>query len=88
MKFCKPSCVVAEGEQVDVGEEGETVDILGEMYGTDENLPPLEKLERYFQSETVMDRYVYLCVGVGWWVGGWVVCLHMYRVSIVITEYR
>lgn len=61
---------------MDVGEEGETVDILGEMYGTDENLPPLEKLERYFQSETVMDRYVYLCVWgwVGGWVGGWCVC--------------
>ena len=54
-------------------DEGETVDILGEMYGTDENLPPLEKLERYFQSETVIDRYVYLCV-------------YMYSVSIVITE--
>lgn len=63
---------------MDVGEEGETVDILGEMYGTDENLPPLEKLERYFQSETVMDRYVYLCVWgglVGGWVGG--VCAHV-----------
>lgn len=74
MKFCKPSHVLADGEQVD---EGETVDILGEMYGTDENLPPLEKLERYFQSETVMDRYGYLsvCGGVGEGEGWWVLCV-------------
>ena len=30
------------------------VDSLTDMY---ENMPPLEKLERYFQSEDVLDRY-------------------------------
>lgn len=59
--FHKFANLLADGEQVDGGEEGETIDVLGEMYGTDENLPPLEKLERYFQSETVMDRYVCGC---------------------------
>ena len=41
------------------GEEGgmmAELDPLGEVY---ENLPPLEKLERYFQSEDVLDRYIY-----------------------------
>ena len=36
------------------GEEGEAaLDPLTDMY---EDLPPLEKLERYFQSEDVLDR--------------------------------
>ena len=34
------------------------MDPLSDMYNSmDERLPPVEKLERYFQSEDVMDRY-------------------------------
>ena len=57
---------VGEGE-----EGGGMVDLdpLSESYGAEENLPPLEKLERYFQSEDVLDRCVWVwvgvCVGVG-----------------------
>ena len=43
------------------GEEGGVtgeLDSLTDMY---DSLPPLEKLERYFQSEDVLDRYC-MCV--------------------------
>lgn len=36
--------------------EGEEVDPLSEFYAMEDQLPPLEKLERYFQSEERMDR--------------------------------
>lgn len=38
----------------EMGVEEGGVDSLTDMY---DNLPPLEKLERYFQSEDVLDRY-------------------------------
>ena len=41
-----------------VEQEGdmEDVDPLSEFYGMDDQLSPLEKLERYFQSNDGMDR--------------------------------
>lgn len=42
----------------EMGVEEGGVDSLTDMY---DDLPPLEKLERYFQSEDVLDRYgIYL----------------------------
>lgn len=49
----------AEGQGEEGVEDGgimADMDPLNDMY---ENLPPIEKLERYFQSEDILDRYVY-----------------------------
>ena len=58
------TCTHCAAEEVGGGELGDEegggvgeVDSLTDMY---ENMPPLEKLERYFQSEDVLDRYVYI----------------------------
>ena len=44
-------------------QEGELdeMDPLGEYYSLDDQLTPVEKLDKYFQSENLMERLVSVC---------------------------
>ena len=55
---CNYELIDSEKEQ-----EGELdeMDPLGEYYSLDDQLTPVEKLDKYFQSENLMERLVSVC---------------------------